>query len=38
MVADYQAAHHALHGRYPSFARLMTGARIEDQRLVFDAD
>jgi hypothetical protein len=35
-VADYQAAHHALFGRYPSFARLMQDARVEDQRLVFD--
>jgi hypothetical protein len=35
-VADYQAAHHALYGRYPSFARLMKNARIKDQVLVFD--
>ena len=35
-VADYQAAHHALFGRYPSFARLMKNARIKDQILVFD--
>jgi len=35
-VADYQAAHHALFGRYPSFARLMKSARIMDQILVFD--
>ena len=35
-VADYQAAHHALFGRYPSFARLMKNARIKDQVLVFD--
>ena len=35
-VADYQAAHHALYGRYPSFARLMKNARIRDQLLVFD--
>ncbi len=35
-VADYQAAHHALFGRYPSFARLMQNARIKDQVLVFD--
>jgi hypothetical protein len=35
-VADYQAAHKALFGAYPSFQRLMRGARIEDQRLVFD--
>ena len=34
--ADYQAAHHALYGRYPSFARLMKNARIKDQLLVFD--
>lgn len=33
---DYQAAHHALYGRYPSFARLMKNARIKDQVLVFD--
>jgi hypothetical protein len=36
-VADYQAAHHALFGRYPSFQRLMRGARIEDELLVFPA-
>ena len=35
-VADYQPAHHALYGRYPSFARLMKNARIKDQLLVFD--
>ncbi|HEU5392677.1 MAG TPA: hypothetical protein VFV73_42985 [Streptosporangiaceae bacterium] len=35
-VADYQAAHHALYGRYPSFARLMKNARIKDQFLVFE--
>jgi len=35
-VADYQAAHHALFGRYPSFARLMKKARIKDQVLIFD--
>jgi hypothetical protein len=35
-VADYQAAHHALYGRYPSFQRLMQGARIDAERLVFD--
>ena len=35
-VADDQAAHHALFGRYPSFARLMKNARIKDQILVFD--
>ena len=35
-VAGYQAAHHALYGRYPFFARLMKNARIEDQLLVFD--
>jgi len=35
-VADYQAAHHALFGRYPSFAWLMKNARIKDQVLVFD--
>ncbi|GLZ48343.1 hypothetical protein Acsp06_45280 [Actinomycetospora sp. NBRC 106375] len=35
-VADYQVAHHALYGRRPSFARLMRGARVVDQRLVFD--
>jgi hypothetical protein len=34
-VADYQAAHLGLFGRYPSFARMMQGARIVDQRLVF---
>jgi len=34
-VADYQAAHLGLFGRYPSFARLMRDARIVDQRLVF---
>ena len=36
-VADYQEAHEALYGRYPSFRRLMTGARIENDLLVFDA-
>jgi hypothetical protein len=36
-VADYQEAHRRLFGRYPSFQRLMTGVRIEDQRLVFPA-
>jgi hypothetical protein len=35
-VADYQVAHHALYGRHPSFRRLMEGARIDGQRLVFD--
>ena len=35
-VADYQAAHKGLYGRYPSFARLMKNARIKDQLLVFD--
>jgi hypothetical protein len=36
-VADYQAAHKALFGTYPSFQRLMRGARVdEDQMLVFD--
>jgi hypothetical protein len=35
-VADYQAAHRGLYGRYPSFARLMKNARIKDQFLVFD--
>ena len=35
-VADYQAAHLGLFGRYPSFARLMRGARIVNQQLVFD--
>ena len=35
-VADYQAAHNRLYGRYPSFARLMKNARIKDQLLVFD--
>jgi hypothetical protein len=35
-VADYQAAHNTLFGRYPSFARLMKDARIENERLVFD--
>ena len=35
-VADYQAAHRGLYGRYPSFARLMKNARIKDQLLVFD--
>lgn len=35
-VADYQAAHHKLYGRYPSFARLMKNGRVEDQHLVFD--
>jgi hypothetical protein len=34
-VADYQTAHQALFGRYPSFQRLMKGARVEDQLLVF---
>ena len=36
-IADYQAAHLALFGRYPSFARMMEGGRIDDQQnLVFD--
>jgi hypothetical protein len=35
-VADYQAAHHGLYGRYPSFGRLMKNARIKDQILIFD--
>ena len=35
-VADYQAAHTALFGRYPSFQRLMQDARVEDERLVYD--
>ncbi len=35
-LADYQAAHRGLYGRYPSFARLMKNARIKDQLLVFD--
>ena len=35
-LADYQAAHRGLYGRYPSFARLMKNARIKDQILVFD--
>jgi hypothetical protein len=35
-VADYQAGHAALYGRYPSFARLMKNARIKDQLLTFD--
>ena len=35
-VADYQAAHHALFGRYPSFQRLMQGARVDEaQQLIF---
>src|SRR3954454_19520434 len=35
-VADYQAAHHALFGRYPSFQRLMQGAVVDaDQMLRF---
>jgi hypothetical protein len=34
-VADFQAAHKNLFGVYPSFQRLMAGARIEDQKLVF---
>lgn len=37
-VADYQAAHHGLFGRYPSFARLMRNGRVEDQLLVFDPE
>jgi hypothetical protein len=36
-VADYQSAHNQLFGRYPSFQRLMQGARVdENQLLVFD--
>jgi hypothetical protein len=35
-VLDYQAAHHALYGKWPSFSRLMDGARIVDQQLVYD--
>jgi hypothetical protein len=36
-VADYQAAHHKLFGKYPSFSRLMERARIdENELLVFD--
>jgi hypothetical protein len=36
-VADYQAAHKNLFGSYPSFQRLMQGARVDDQQLlVFD--
>jgi hypothetical protein len=34
-VADYQEAHFALYGRYPSFRRLMSGGVIEDDQLVF---
>ncbi len=35
-VADFQAAHHALYGKPPSFRRLMEGARIDEhERLVF---
>lgn len=34
-VASYQQAHRQLFGRYPSFQRLMAGARIEDEYLVF---
>jgi hypothetical protein len=36
-VAGYQEAHRQLFGRYPSFQRLMEGARIENQQLVFPA-
>jgi hypothetical protein len=37
-VADYQAAHHALFGCYPSFRRLMDGAVVDaDQVLRFPA-
>jgi hypothetical protein len=32
-VADYQAAHHGLYGRYPSFGRLMKNARIKTRSL-----
>jgi len=36
-VADYQAAHQALFGTYPSFQRLMQGASVDDdQHLRFD--
>jgi hypothetical protein len=35
-VLDYQAAHRALFGKWPSFAALMSNARIEQQRLVYD--
>lgn len=35
-VVDYRAAHVALYGNQPSFQRLMQGARIVEQRLVFD--
>ncbi|OZF39569.1 hypothetical protein [Rhodococcus sp. 14-2483-1-2] len=35
-VSDYQSAHLGLFGRHPSFAKLMKGARIENQLLVFD--
>jgi len=35
-VADYQAAHLALYGRHPSFRRLMQGARVVDEMLVYD--
>ena len=34
-VAEYQAAHRSLFGRYPSFQRLMADARIEDEHVVF---
>lgn len=37
-VADYQAAHHALYGRYPSFQRLMRRARVVDDLLVYDRE
>ncbi|HVV91686.1 MAG TPA: hypothetical protein VHB53_14430 [Solirubrobacterales bacterium] len=36
-VADFQSAHHALFGKYPSFQRLMKDARVEDELLVFDS-
>jgi hypothetical protein len=35
-VADYQAAHHGLYGRYPSFQRMMKGARVVDDVLIFE--
>jgi hypothetical protein len=35
-VMDYQAAHHALYGGHPSFRRLMQGARVENEQLVYD--
>ena len=35
-VADYQEAHTALYGRWPSFKRLMQGARVVDDLLVYD--